>query len=206
MLCGLDPRGPREHWEEAAETLLRGLDTGVVETDGPAFAPSRVEVRPRPARGVRDRLYMVATSPEAIDAAAELGARLFVRTGRPIERHALDIDRWRAGFREHRGSEPAPPVLADQLYVHEDPREAERVARRCLDSFGTQLWGTPEQLLDRYRHRVEVIGEFFTNLVFSPPGLDLDAAQASMCLFAREVLPELHRLRVPVAAACGADT
>ncbi len=52
-------------------------------------------------------------------------------------------------------------------------------------------YGTPEQLLTRFRDRYEIIGPFELATCFRFGGIDFDAAEASMRLFAEEVLPEV---------------
>ena len=45
------------------------------------------------------------------------------------------IERWRSLYREAHGREPGPPLLQDFVYCHEDPEEAERVAREHLSRY-----------------------------------------------------------------------
>ena len=51
--------------------------------------------------------------------------------------------------------------------------------------------GTPRQILDRYRERWELIGPFEAAPAFRFGGIPFQEAEASMRLFAAEVLPEL---------------
>jgi alkanesulfonate monooxygenase SsuD/methylene tetrahydromethanopterin reductase-like flavin-dependent oxidoreductase (luciferase family) len=57
---------------------------------------------------------------------------------------------------------------------------------------GVQTWGTPAQILEKLRWRRELLGEFELALITHYGGMSADAAEASMRLFAAEVLPELH--------------
>lgn len=52
-------------------------------------------------------------------------------------------------------------------------------------------YGTPEQMLEKFRHRYEIIGTFELATCFRFGGIPFDQAQESMQLFAAEVLPEL---------------
>lgn len=54
-------------------------------------------------------------------------------------------------------------------------------------------YGTPDQILESYRARWDLIGPFEANPSFSFGGIPIEEAKASMRLFAKEVLPELHR-------------
>lgn len=59
-----------------------------------------------------------------------------------------------------------------------------------LDATAT---GTPEQIIEKYRARWDLIGPFEAAPAFRFGGIPFNDAQASMRLFAREVLPELKR-------------
>ncbi|MDR0358207.1 MAG: LLM class flavin-dependent oxidoreductase [bacterium] len=64
----------------------------------------------------------------------------------------------------------------------------------------TQIWGSPQQIIDKYRHRFDVLGEFSANIAPSFAGLPFDKVQASMKLFGEKVVPELHRMGVSTPA------
>jgi alkanesulfonate monooxygenase SsuD/methylene tetrahydromethanopterin reductase-like flavin-dependent oxidoreductase (luciferase family) len=66
----------------------------------------------------------------------------------------------------------------------------------------TQIFGTPEQIVEKYRHRLELFGDHQPNVAPSFAGLPFDKVRASMKLFADEVVPELHKMgvRTPVSA------
>ena len=51
--------------------------------------------------------------------------------------------------------------------------------------------GTPEQVIERYRARYELLGSFEAAPAFRFGGVPFEEAEASMRLFAKEVLPEL---------------
>lgn len=57
-----------------------------------------------------------------------------------------------------------------------------------------QSWGTPEQIVAKVKARRDVIGEYHLNCAFSYAGLPYEKAEASMRLFAQEVLPELKAI------------
>ena len=56
-----------------------------------------------------------------------------------------------------------------------------------------QTWGTPEMILDKLRWRRELLGDYELNLISYYGGMPIDEAEKSVQLFAKEVLPELHR-------------
>jgi alkanesulfonate monooxygenase SsuD/methylene tetrahydromethanopterin reductase-like flavin-dependent oxidoreductase (luciferase family) len=53
------------------------------------------------------------------------------------------------------------------------------------------VWGTPDQIIERLHARREVIGDHDLTCCFRYAGLPYDAAEASMRLFASAVLPTL---------------
>ena len=64
-----------------------------------------------------------------------------------------------------------------------------------------QNYGTPKQVIEKYRERLELVGNFNALLVFSYGGLPFDIAQNSLKLFADQVMPELRKMQTPVRAA-----
>ncbi len=62
-----------------------------------------------------------------------------------------------------------------------------------LDTYvGIQTWGTPEQILTKLEQRKQLIGPFEMLVLGRYGGMPVDEAEASLRLFAEQVLPELH--------------
>jgi alkanesulfonate monooxygenase SsuD/methylene tetrahydromethanopterin reductase-like flavin-dependent oxidoreductase (luciferase family) len=59
----------------------------------------------------------------------------------------------------------------------------------CDMYLGVNVWGTPEQIVDRLAARRAVIGDHDLTCCFRYAGLPMAEAEASMRLFAAEVLP-----------------
>ena len=57
-----------------------------------------------------------------------------------------------------------------------------------------QIWGTPEQIMEKAEARKQVIGDFKMSGCFSYAGMPYDYATKSMSLFAEKCIPELHKL------------
>jgi alkanesulfonate monooxygenase SsuD/methylene tetrahydromethanopterin reductase-like flavin-dependent oxidoreductase (luciferase family) len=64
-----------------------------------------------------------------------------------------------------------------------------------------QNYGTPKQVIEKYRARRELVGDFNALLVFSYGGMPFGAAQNSLKLFADKVMPELRKMDVLVRQA-----
>jgi hypothetical protein len=63
-----------------------------------------------------------------------------------------------------------------------------------LDGFlSATCYGTPEQIIEKYHARRELIGDFEAAPAFRFGGIPFDEAKASLTLFANEVVPELKR-------------
>ena len=62
------------------------------------------------------------------------------------------------------------------------------------------VWGTPDRVLRELEARRAVIGDFELNVAFRFGGISFEKAQASLQLFATEVLPVLKGWR-PLATA-----
>jgi alkanesulfonate monooxygenase SsuD/methylene tetrahydromethanopterin reductase-like flavin-dependent oxidoreductase (luciferase family) len=236
---GIDMATSRERFDEAAEMVIRGLRTGVVEGHGPFYEQAAVEIHPAPAPDLADRLYSVGMSPDSALVAADLGATLLCFVTGPIEEMAPLIFGYRERFRERHGRDAPPEVLVDFSYVHEDAAQAATTARRYAGRYyesvvshynfdGTHFAatkgyeayaegaaairdagleaatdayvalqagiGTPEQVIEKFRRRREVIGPTRVMVTFLYGAMPYDVAERSMRLFASEVMPELRRL------------
>jgi alkanesulfonate monooxygenase SsuD/methylene tetrahydromethanopterin reductase-like flavin-dependent oxidoreductase (luciferase family) len=246
---GLDMTEARGRFDEAAQIVLRGIRTGIVEGDGPYYTQARVEVQPAPDPALADRLYSVGMTPDSALVAADLGATLLCFVTASIEELMPLILGYRERYRERHGRSAPPEVLVDFAYVHESAVEAAAVGRRYAGRYfesvvshynfdGTHFAttkgyeayaegakairdagleastdayvavqagiGTPEQVIDKYRKRREIVGPTSVMATFMYGGMPYDTAERSVRLFASEVIPELRRLdleRVPEAEA-----
>jgi alkanesulfonate monooxygenase SsuD/methylene tetrahydromethanopterin reductase-like flavin-dependent oxidoreductase (luciferase family) len=228
----------RGRFDEAARMVLAALETGVIDGDGPYFPQPPTTIRPAPERSFADRTFCVAMSPDSVDAAADLGARMVMFSQRPWDDQAASVAAYRERFRAAHGREPGPPVICDFVCCDRDPGRAEEMAHRHIagyltsvmehyelesdhlksakgyESYGNavdmlraigldklcdmylavNVWGTPEQILERLEARRDVVGEHDLTCCFRFAGLSDDAAEASMRLFATEVLPRVDEL------------
>jgi len=236
---GMSMDESRDRFDEAARMIIRGLETGVVEGDGPYFPQPATEIRPRPERSFRDRLYCVAMSPDSVEAAADLGARMVTFSQRPWPDQAAALDVYRTRFVAQHGREAEPPMVCDFVYCDRDRARAEAVAfehiagylasvmehyeldsdhlkdLRGYESYGSavdmmkaigheklasmyldvNVWGTPDDIIGRLEARAEVLGDHDLTCCFRYAGLPFSDAEASMRLFASEVLPVVQRDR-----------
>jgi alkanesulfonate monooxygenase SsuD/methylene tetrahydromethanopterin reductase-like flavin-dependent oxidoreductase (luciferase family) len=226
----------RDRFDEAADLILRALETGYAEGDGPFYKQPRTEIRPRPERSFDGRVYAVASSDDSIEAAARCKAAMVMFADRSWEHRLPGITRWRELFQEMHGVAAPPPMTCDYCVCLPDATEAEDLARRHMgrylasvlehyevmgDHFAVtkgydayaqaaeilakigesgflegflraSAWGTPDKVLATFERRREVLGPFELATSFRFGGIPFDKAEASMRLFASEVLPVLQ--------------
>jgi alkanesulfonate monooxygenase SsuD/methylene tetrahydromethanopterin reductase-like flavin-dependent oxidoreductase (luciferase family) len=236
-----DMNEARQRFDEAAAMVIRGLDDGFVQNDGPLYPQPRAAIRPAPSpdRPWKDRLFAAAMSPDSIPPIADLGVQLMTFMQYDIETHAEALTRWRDLHLEKHGRLPGPPLLQDFTFCHEDEEEARRVAQEYISRYflsvikhydfagshwretkgyeayqagadmireagmenaaaayvEANVYGTPQQIVEKYAHRQEVVGDFMANAAFSFAGMPYDKVEASLKLFGEKVVPELHKMK-----------
>jgi alkanesulfonate monooxygenase SsuD/methylene tetrahydromethanopterin reductase-like flavin-dependent oxidoreductase (luciferase family) len=148
---GIDMGESRDRFDEASRMIIDALETGTISGTGPYYPQAPTEIRPRPLRGFRDRFYCVGMSPDSVEQAAALGARLMIFSQQTWEMFAEgSLKAFRESYRKHHDAEPPPPVTGDLVFCHEDPKRAEAVAMEYM----------PNYFLTIIRH-YEIMGEHF---------------------------------------------
>ncbi|MFN8640176.1 MAG: LLM class flavin-dependent oxidoreductase [Candidatus Binatia bacterium] len=147
----------RDRFDEAAAMILDACDSGVIAGDGPYYPQPRTEIRPRPLRGFRDRLFAIGMSQESVEQAARLGARLAIFSQMPWPmwketNYAAYQNAWRAAH----GSEPPPPLTTDIMYCGESDAEAEAMARRHMVEYYASVLQHYEIMGDHFQGRARL--------------------------------------------------
>jgi alkanesulfonate monooxygenase SsuD/methylene tetrahydromethanopterin reductase-like flavin-dependent oxidoreductase (luciferase family) len=125
----------RARFVESAEIVLRALETGVIEADGEYYTIPRRELRPRPVRSFRDRLYAAAVSPESVRIMADVGAGILINPQKDWEDVAEDMRAYRAQFRELKATEAPAPMVTGWVCCHEDRDTAQQMAREYIGAY-----------------------------------------------------------------------
>ena len=133
----------RQQFKEAAEAILGALETGVMEYDGEIVKQPRVELRPRPFRSFRGRLYSATISPESAEIMARIGTGVLIIPQKPWPQVQQECETYRATYRAAIGEEPPPPICAGWTYVDTDSTRAEERARLWIGRY----W---ESVVDHY--------------------------------------------------------
>ncbi|MGI9591322.1 MAG: LLM class flavin-dependent oxidoreductase [Myxococcota bacterium] len=133
---GIDMGSSRERFDEGARMIVDALETGFIEGDGPFYPQARTPIRPRPLRGIRDRLYCVGMSPESVEQAAALGARLMTFSQQPWELYAEGtLADYRRAWAKHWDAPPPPPLTGDLMFCHADPKQAEEQGIEYMSAY-----------------------------------------------------------------------
>ncbi len=126
----------RSRFEEAAELVVRALETGSLEHDGEHFSIPERDLRPGPLRSFAGRTYSAAVSPESVDFAAKLGLGMLIIAQKPWETVAEDLKHYEARFREQHGDVPPPPTAAAAyVFCDEDEERAREMAHRYIGRY-----------------------------------------------------------------------
>jgi len=149
---GIEMGESRARFDEAARMILAAVETGFIEGNGPYYPQRRTEIRPRPLRSFRDRLYCVGMSPDSVVQAAELGARLMTFSQQPWELYAKGaLASYRQVFRDRHASEPPPPLTGDLFFCDTDPGRAEALAMEHMANYFLTIVHHYELLSDHFR-------------------------------------------------------
>jgi alkanesulfonate monooxygenase SsuD/methylene tetrahydromethanopterin reductase-like flavin-dependent oxidoreductase (luciferase family) len=133
-----------------ADTILRALETGVIEADHPLLQVPRLELRPRPLRSFRDRVWGAAISPESMAVLLELGLGVLVTPQKPWVEVGDELRDYEARFATRHGRPPSAPVVLAFVYCEADAASAERNARRYFAGHAASAVQHYELLGERY--------------------------------------------------------
>jgi len=232
----VDMSETRDRFDQAAELIVRSLETGIVESDSHFYPQPRVEVRPRPLKSFKGRRYMVGMSPASVETAARLGLGCMKFSNAPWESAAPEIENYRTAFQQAHGEKAPPLVTADFVIIHKDLSVAKDMARKYLSDYWravmthyemlgshfektgksyeayantgklikqadeetliesyieSNLWGTPDRIIETLERRRGLIGPFDMSVAFSYSSMPYDLVGDSVKLFCDEVMPRI---------------
>lgn len=152
-LFGIDMNEARDRFDEAAELIIRGLETGIVEGHGKYYPQKRVEVRPRPYASFKDRFYSVAMSSDSVPVCARLGAKMMSFAQKPWEQMVPHFESYRTLYMQNHGKAAPRPVCVDFMCCDESAERAEALAREHMANYYITV-------MEHY----EMAGEHFKNM------------------------------------------
>jgi len=136
---GIDMNEARDRFDEAAEMILRGLETGVVEGNGPYYPQKPIQVRPGNYDGAapwRERFYAVGMSSDSVPVVARLGAKMMSFAQKPWKEMTGHFARYRELFAEHHPDRAIPAAVGvDFLCCDESADRAEALSREHMANY-----------------------------------------------------------------------
>lgn len=147
---GVEMEESRGRFDESAQMIVDGLESGFVEGDGPYYPQVRTEVRPRPERSFAGRLYAVANSADSVASCAKVGARMIMFAETNWEKRMESIERHRGLFLDEHGTPAPPPLTADFTFVHHDEAHAKKVAEEHLARYLATILDHYELMSDHF--------------------------------------------------------
>lgn len=132
---GVDMNEARDRFNEAALLIKRGLETGIVEGDGPYYPQKRTEVRPGPYASFESRFNAVGMSSDSAPIVAEMGAKMMSFAQKPWEDMLGHFDTYRDLYKESHGTTAPAPVCVDFLCCDESGDRAEALAREHMANY-----------------------------------------------------------------------
>lgn len=151
QIFDIDMGTTRERFDESARMTCEALETGVIEGDGPFYKQPRTEIRPRPFKSFKDRLYAVAMSPDSVPICAELGASMMMFAQKPWEDNMEHIDMYRSLYRKYHSDEPKPVVAVDFMCCDESADKAEEMAHKYMAAYYLTVIQHYEMLSDHFK-------------------------------------------------------
>ncbi len=174
---GVDMNEARDRFDESAEMIIRALETGVIEGDGPYYKQVRTEVRPRPYASFKDRFYAVGMSSDSVPVVARLGAKMMSFAQKPWAEMAPHFDRYRTLYREHHNTQPPSPVCVDFLSCDESAELAEANARKYMANYYITVMEHYEMAGEHFR-KMKGYGDYADNAELLKDTGMADAANA----------------------------
>lgn len=125
----------RARFVESAEIVMRALETGVLEADGEFYQIPRRDLRPRPVKSLRNRLYAAAVSPESVKIMADVGAGILINPQKDWQDVADDMRSYRSQFRELKNEEPPAPIVTGWVVCDKDGKKAKDLAQQYIGAY-----------------------------------------------------------------------
>lgn len=148
---GIEMSESRERFDEAAQLILKALDTGYMSNEAAVHYPQKnTEIRPVPKASFKNRTYAVGMSPDSVIAAGRLGAQVLLFSNRPDEALAEAIEVYRQAYSEHHDGEPLPPRVCDFMYCDESADQAQHVGEPAIANYFVSVMNHYELLGDHF--------------------------------------------------------
>ena len=125
----------RGRFDEASMMIVEAIENGVIKGDGPYYPQPVTELRPRPEKSFKGRIYAVANSADSVDACARIGGRMIMFSETNWEKRMPSVQRHQEMFRDQHGFDAPPVMTADFTFVHPDASYAKEKAEQWLAGY-----------------------------------------------------------------------
>jgi len=122
-------------FNESAQMILAGLESGTCEFDGEFVQQPRRDLRPRPWKSFVGRTYAAGTSAESMPIIARLGVGILIIPQKPWDAVAAELAEYREVYRASQGEEPPATTCAGWVFCDEDGARAEEMARQYIGGY-----------------------------------------------------------------------
>ena len=133
----------RIRFAESTKLLVQALEEGVAEFDGELIKQPRVDIRPKPYKSFKGRIYAAAVSPESSLALAQLGLGMMIIPQKPWKEVENELRSYREIYQEVNGEPAPPPIVVGFTFCHEDEDTAREMAKEYIGNY----W---ESIVDHY--------------------------------------------------------
>jgi alkanesulfonate monooxygenase SsuD/methylene tetrahydromethanopterin reductase-like flavin-dependent oxidoreductase (luciferase family) len=124
----VDINQTRQLFREYAQLIIDALETGVIE-GGEITKQPRRELRPRPQRSFKGRIFGSAGSPESVRTVAELGMGVLIINPEPRPALGVDFDTYQKVWAEKQPQRHMPrPLLSGTVFVDESGDRARELS------------------------------------------------------------------------------
>ncbi|HEU4960728.1 MAG TPA: LLM class flavin-dependent oxidoreductase [Sphingomonas sp.] len=193
----VDINQTRQLYREYADLVITALETGVIE-GGEITQQPRRELRPRPFKSFKGRIFGSAGSPESVKTVAELGIGILIINPEPRANLGVDFDTYNKVWSETHGErrQPPRPLLSGTIFVDESSERAKKLSaefHRVNFRGAVKNYGMDEEDFGTSKGN-----EFYKSMRITPEKIDEMADKMGQVMPAgnpTEVLEILDRIR-----------
>ena len=148
---GIPMEEARERFDEAADMIVKALETGVMEEHhGKYFDQPRAVIRPKP-NSFKGRIKQVAMSSDSGQEAALIGAQMMQFNYKPIEVHAEEIKAYATAYRQHHNQAAPIPIITDISLCDSNADRAAENGQKYLRNYLLSVMHHYEMLGDHFK-------------------------------------------------------
>jgi alkanesulfonate monooxygenase SsuD/methylene tetrahydromethanopterin reductase-like flavin-dependent oxidoreductase (luciferase family) len=148
---GVDMAESRERFDEAAPMILAALESGHMDrSDSGHYRQVATEIRPKPLKSFKDRIYAVGMSPDSVVAAGRIGAQVLLFSNRSDEALAEAIAAYRDSYNQNHDGEPPAPRVCDFMYCADSEAAAEEFGEPAIANYFVSVMNHYELLGDHF--------------------------------------------------------